>query len=70
MDSTSLLLHLLAKNKSVYALSFDYGQKHKLELFQAKKNIELLKSQGYNIIHKIIDIKSCKDVLSSSLTEK
>ena len=32
MDSSSLLLHLLAKGYQVTALGFDYGQKHKVEL--------------------------------------
>ena len=39
LDSTSLLLHLICKNKPVYAISFDYGQKHKIEIEFAKKNI-------------------------------
>jgi 7-cyano-7-deazaguanine synthase len=32
MDSSTLLLHLLANGYKVTALSFDYGQKHKIEL--------------------------------------
>ena len=46
LDSTSLLLHLICKNKPVYAISFDYGQKHKIEIEFAKKNINLLESHG------------------------
>ncbi len=32
MDSTGLLMHLLADGHEVHALSYDYGQKHSLEL--------------------------------------
>jgi len=35
MDSSTLLLHLLANDYQVTALSFDYGQKHKVELERA-----------------------------------
>ena len=30
MDSSTVLLHLLANNYKVTALSFDYGQKHNI----------------------------------------
>ena len=43
IDSTSLLLHLISKEFIVYAVSFDYGQKHKIEIDRAKKNINYLK---------------------------
>jgi len=42
MDSSTLLLHLLANNYEVTALSFDYGQKHKVELERAKSLVEYL----------------------------
>ena len=35
MDSSSLLLHLLANDYDVTALGFDYGQKHRVELERA-----------------------------------
>jgi len=35
MDSSSLLLHLLANGYEVTALGFDYDQKHKVELERA-----------------------------------
>jgi 7-cyano-7-deazaguanine synthase len=40
MDSSTLLLHLLANDYQVTALSFDYGQKHKVELERAKALVE------------------------------
>ena len=32
MDSTGLLMHLIANDYIVHTLSYDYGQKHKIEL--------------------------------------
>ena len=69
LDSTSLLLHLICKNKPVYAISFDYGQKHKIEIEFAKKNIELLDLHGIKVNHKIVNISSIVSLLESSLTD-
>ena len=68
LDSTALLLHLLSKKYKVYALTFDYGQKHNIEISKGKKNIEYLRSKGYNVDHKVVNLKDCADILSSSLT--
>ena len=43
MDSSTLLLHLLANGYEVTALSFDYGQKHNVELQRAKELVKYLK---------------------------
>jgi len=42
MDSSSLLLHLLANGYEVTALGFDYGQKHRVELERATSLVEYL----------------------------
>jgi 7-cyano-7-deazaguanine synthase len=42
MDSSSLLLHLLANGYEVTALSFDYGQKHNVELERAKELVSYI----------------------------
>jgi 7-cyano-7-deazaguanine synthase len=42
MDSSTLLLHLLANGYEVTALGFDYGQKHRVELDRAKSLVEYL----------------------------
>ena len=46
MDSSTLLLHLLANDYEVTALGFDYGQKHKVELERATSLVEYL--NGYS----------------------
>ncbi len=42
MDSSTLLLHLLANGYEVTALSFDYGQKHSVELERAQELVNYL----------------------------
>ena len=69
LDSTTLLLHLLCKGTPVYAISFDYGQKHRIELEFAKKNISYFHSIGLDIKHKIVDISTIVSLLESSLTD-
>ena len=44
MDSSTLLLHLLANGYEVTALSFDYGQKHRVELERATSLVEYINS--------------------------
>jgi 7-cyano-7-deazaguanine synthase len=44
MDSSTLLLHLLAEGYDVTALSFDYGQKHSVELERAQDLVNYLNS--------------------------
>jgi len=78
MDSSTLLLHLLANDYQVTALSFDYGQKHKVELERA---VELVKyiNDGYDseaenipyqrVTHQIIKLDGLSQLLNSSLVE-
>lgn len=61
MDSTTLLYKLRKAGDKVLCISFDYGQRHKKELSAAKKICAQLK-----IPHKIIDIKSVKDLMRGS----
>jgi len=68
MDSTSLMLHLLAKGCQVYGLSFDYGQKHKIELERLKANLEYLKSNGHSVAWNTLDMSQLGQLYHSSLT--
>jgi 7-cyano-7-deazaguanine synthase len=75
MDSSSLLLHLLANDYEVTALSFDYGQKHNVELERAKELVSYLNSQctenncygGCEIRHQVIKLDGLAQLLNSSL---
>lgn len=75
MDSSTLLLHLLANEYNVTALSFNYGQKHSLELQRAQELVEYIKttSNGFGrrqtgtLTHQIIDIVGLGSLLNSSL---
>jgi len=42
MDSSTVLLHLLAQGYDVTAVSFDYGQKHRVELDRAKMLVDYI----------------------------
>ena len=46
MDSSTLLLHLLANGYEVTALSFDYGQKHSVELERAQDLVNYLNNNN------------------------
>ena len=69
LDSTSLMLKLLNRGYNVHAISFNYGQKHQIEIDLAKKNVTYLKDNGFNrrIIHKVIDVSNVFKNFNSSL---
>ena len=73
MDSSTLLLNLLYYDYEVTAISFDYGQKHKVELERAKELVEYLNSTNRDyyapITHQIIKIDGLTQLLNSSLVE-
>lgn len=60
-DSTTILYKLIEEWKKPYALSFDYGQRHKLELQKAKATCEKLWVE-----HKIVDLTSLTELISNS----
>ena len=76
MDSSSLLLHLLANGYEVTALGFDYGQKHKVELERATSLVQYL-NDGYDseaenipyhkVKHQIIKLDGLSQLLNSAL---
>ena len=65
VDSSVLLYDVVSTKNEVYALSFDYGQKHKKEIECAKETCKKLK-----VPHKIIDLKVLGEVAPSALTRK
>ncbi len=67
MDSTSLLMSLLAKGHEVKCMSFDYGQRHKLELERGTELVEYLKTKGYNIERTIVDLSILGKLYNSGL---
>jgi len=70
MDSSSLLLHLLANGYEVTALSFDYGQKHNVELERAKELVDYINSDctvSSFVRHQVIKLDGLAQLLNSSL---
>jgi 7-cyano-7-deazaguanine synthase len=51
MDSSTLLLHLLANGYEVTALGFDYGQKHRVELDRAVSLVEYINNAPMRVTH-------------------
>ena len=77
MDSSTLLLKCLDKFETVTALSFDYGQKHKVELKRARALVDYLNRQctdnncygGCRIKYQVIKLDGLVDLLDSALVE-
>ncbi len=69
MDSTALLLHLLAEGYCVHAVSFDYGQKHRIELQRLGQNIAYFRETvPLSIEWTQIDLHILGSLLVSALT--
>lgn len=64
MDSTTLAYDLVNKKYEVFALSFDYGQKHRKELVKA-----MVTATNLGIRHEVIDLSYLSKFLKSSLTD-
>jgi 7-cyano-7-deazaguanine synthase len=81
MDSSTLLLRLLSEGYQCTALSFDYGQKHKVELERATDLVEYINGQfivddeaktveyPFYVKHQIIKLDGLAQLLNSSLVE-
>ncbi len=69
MDSTALLVRMLAKRCTVTCISYDYGQKHAIELERASANIAYLQSKGHTVDHVQADLSSVMSMFDSSLTD-
>jgi 7-cyano-7-deazaguanine synthase len=84
MDSSTLLLHLLAEGYQVTALGFDYGQKHKVELERSTSLVQYLNTnrlthtdhvpggfvQAFPVVKfQIIKLDGLSQLLNSALVE-
>ena len=79
MDSSTLLLRCLKEYDTVTAISFDYGQKHKVELERARSLYEhILMEQArvtggpltkFSLTHQIIKLDGLVDLLDSALVD-
>ena len=70
MDSSTLLLRALKEyDGNVTALSFNYGQKHVVELERAQSLINYLNTSGFNIKYRQIKLDGLVDLLNSALVE-
>ena len=67
MDSSTLLLKCLKEYDSVTALSFDYGQKHRVELERAQSLVDYLSKNDYKVTYKQIQLNGLVDLLDSAL---
>ena len=70
MDSTGLLIRLLAEGYKVSCISYEYGQKHNVELERACANIEYLAENGIEVEHRIADLSSAMGLFHSALTSE
>jgi 7-cyano-7-deazaguanine synthase len=66
MDSSTLLLRCLKEYGTVTAISFDYGQKHRVELERAQSLVDYL-CYKYDINYRVIKLDGLTDLLNSAL---
>jgi len=70
-----LLLHLLANGYEVTALSFDYGQKHRVELERAESLVEYINDHMFRVKqdnyvkYQVIKLDGLSNLLNSALVE-
>ncbi|MDB0041531.1 7-cyano-7-deazaguanine synthase [bacterium] len=69
MDSSTLLLRALKEYDTVTGISFDYGQKHRVELERAQSLIDYLADNGHKVNYRQIKLDGLVDLLDSALVE-
>jgi 7-cyano-7-deazaguanine synthase len=69
MDSSTLLLRCLSEYDNVTALSFDYGQKHRVELNKAQSLVDYLSENGHKVNYQVIKLDGLVNLLNSNLVE-
>ena len=70
LDSTSLLLNLLAAGDQVFGISFDYGQKHAMELQFLNRNLQYLAAHQLTIQHQVFDMSTLGELFHSALLDE
>jgi 7-cyano-7-deazaguanine synthase len=69
MDSSTLLLRALKDYDTCTAISFDYGQKHRVELERAQQLIGYLQQNNHNVNYRVIKLDGLVNLLDSNLVE-
>ena len=78
MDSSTLLLRAIEKYDSVTAISFDYGQKHRVELERAQQLVDYINENcptdencfnGCTVNYRQIKLDGLVDLLDSALVQ-
>ena len=69
MDSSTLLLKCIHEFETVTAMSFDYGQKHKVELKRAQALVDYLRRNGHEVKYQVIKLDGLVKLLDSALVE-
>ena len=77
MDSSTLLLRCLKEYDTVTAISFDYGQKHRVELERAQSLVDYINNncnendcyKGCKINYRVIKLDGLVDLLDSALVD-
>jgi 7-cyano-7-deazaguanine synthase len=67
MDSSTLLLRCLKEYDTVTGISFDYGQKHRVELERAQSLVDYLATKGKKVTYRQIQLNGLVDLLDSAL---
>lgn len=64
MDSSSLLFQILTEGYTkVYCYSFDYGQRHSIEIEKSQELVQALNHAGFDVNYQLINVR---DVFSDS----
>lgn len=64
MDSSSLLFQILTEGyDKVFCYSFDYGQRHSIEIEKSQELVQELNSAGFDVNYQLINVR---DVFSDS----
>ncbi len=70
MDSTALLMRLSSEGYNICCLTYEYGQKHSIEISRARSTIKYLADNGIDVEHKIINLESAMGSFESALTDE